>query len=86
VYKTSIDGKILLTIDAPSDLPAYQKKEAFVPTETAVLANGEFYIAPSYNYLIKEGKKIGVYHIPNEQHWAVGTESDLEIYLRNNNE
>jgi dTDP-glucose pyrophosphorylase len=48
--------------------------------------NGEFYIAPSYNYLIKEGKKIGVYHIPNEQHWAVGTESDLEIYLRNNNE
>ena len=48
VYKTTIDGKILLTIDAPSDLPAYQKKDAFVPTETAVLANGEFYIADGY--------------------------------------
>ena len=48
VYKTTIDGKILLTIDAPADLPAYQKKEAFVPTETAVLENGEFYIADGY--------------------------------------
>lgn len=48
VYKTTIDGKILMTIDAPADIPAYQKKEAFVPTETAVLENGEFYIADGY--------------------------------------
>ena len=48
VYKTTIDGKILLTIDAPADIPAYQKKEAFIPTETAVLENGEFYIADGY--------------------------------------
>lgn len=48
VYKTNIDGKILLTIDAPMDIADYQKKEAFVPTETAVLENGEFYIADGY--------------------------------------
>ena len=48
VYKTTIDGKILLTIDAPADIPDYKKKEAFVPTETAVLENGEFYIADGY--------------------------------------
>lgn len=48
VYKTTIDGKVLLTIDAPGDIPAYQKKDAFVPTETAVLENGEFYIADGY--------------------------------------
>jgi peptidylamidoglycolate lyase len=48
VYKTTIDGKILLTIDPPADIPAYRKKEAFVPTETAVLENGEFYIADGY--------------------------------------
>jgi sugar lactone lactonase YvrE len=48
VYKTTIDGKILFTIDAPADIQAYQKKEAFVPTETAVLENGEFYIADGY--------------------------------------
>ena len=48
VYKTTIDGKILLTIDPPGDIPAYQKKEAFVPTETTVLENGDFYIADGY--------------------------------------
>lgn len=48
VYKTTIDGKILMTINAPADIAAYQKKEAFVPTETAVLENGEFYIADGY--------------------------------------
>lgn len=48
VYKTTIGGKIILTIDAPADIPAYGKKEAFVPTETAILENGEFYIADGY--------------------------------------
>ena len=49
VYKTTIDGKILLTIDAPQDLPAYKNNnKAFVPTETTVLPNGDFYIADGY--------------------------------------
>lgn len=48
--------------------------------------NGEFYIAPSYNYLINKNKKIGIFHIPNCQHWAVGTEEDLEEYMRTNND
>ena len=48
VYKTTIDGKLLLTIDYPADTGVYAKKEAFVPTETTVLANGDFYIADGY--------------------------------------
>jgi dTDP-glucose pyrophosphorylase len=48
--------------------------------------NGEFYIAPSYNYLINKNKKIGIFHIPNCQHWAVGTEEDLDIYIRSDND
>jgi NDP-sugar pyrophosphorylase family protein len=42
--------------------------------------NNEFYVAPTYNTLIKDGKNIGVYHIPNEQHNAVGTPEDLIKY------
>jgi hypothetical protein len=42
--------------------------------------NNEFYIAPTYNSLIKINKKIGVYHIPNAQHNAVGTPEDLIKY------
>ncbi len=48
VYKTTIDGKIIFTITAPKEVAAYAKIEAFVPTETTVLANGEFYIADGY--------------------------------------
>ena len=48
VYKTTMDGRVLLTINAPKDILAYQKPEAFVPTETTVLDNGEFYIADGY--------------------------------------
>lgn len=42
--------------------------------------NGEFYIAPTYNYLINQGKKIGIYHIPSSQHHAVGIPEDLAKY------
>jgi len=45
--------------------------------------NGEFYVGPSYNYMIKEGKNIGIYHLPKIQHHAVGTPDDLREYLRN---
>lgn len=48
VYKTTIDGKLLLTIDYPAAISAYTKKDLFVPTETTVLDNGEFFIADGY--------------------------------------
>jgi len=44
--------------------------------------NGEFYIGPSYNYMIRKGLKIGIYHIPNAQHHPVGVPEDLEKYLK----
>ena len=44
--------------------------------------NGEFYIAPTYNYMINSGKAVGIYHIPNEQHHAVGVPIDLERFLK----
>ena len=41
--------------------------------------NGEFYLAPSYNEMIAEGKRIGIY--PVQRHWPIGTPEDLEEYL-----
>jgi hypothetical protein len=43
--------------------------------------NGEFYIGPTYNHMIRQGLKIGIYHIPNEQHHPVGMPDDLKKYL-----
>jgi NDP-sugar pyrophosphorylase family protein len=47
--------------------------------------NGEFYVGPSYNYMIKDNKTVGIYHIPNEQHHPVGVPDDLETYLKYEN-
>jgi hypothetical protein len=49
VYKTTMDGTILLTIDAPMDANGiYKKQEEFVPTETVVDENGDIFIADGY--------------------------------------
>lgn len=44
--------------------------------------NGEFYVAPTYNYMINEMQKvIGIYHLADGQHNPVGIPSDLKIFL-----
>lgn len=47
------------------------------------LSNGEFYVAPVYNYLIKEQGKVGVYNIGEEADgmYGLGIPSDLELFL-----
>lgn len=44
--------------------------------------NGEFYVGPTYNYMIKDGLKIGIHHIPNYQHNPVGVPEDLNSFLQ----
>jgi peptidylamidoglycolate lyase len=48
VYKTTLDGKLLMTIDCPMETGLYKKKEEFVPTETTIADNGDIYIADGY--------------------------------------
>lgn len=59
VFKTTIDGKILMTIDYPAQTGVYKAKKDFVPTETTVLENGDFYIADGYGsqYIIHYDSK-----------------------------
>ena len=55
-------------------------KEMISKKDTA--PNGEYYVAPTYNYLIAKGFKIGIYHIPDTQHHSVGVPEDLEKYKK----
>lgn len=48
VFKTTMDGKILLTINVPLDGGLYTKADDFKPTEVAVDTNGDFYVADGY--------------------------------------
>lgn len=43
--------------------------------------NNEFYVAPSFNYIVLEGKKVVPYFV-NEMH-GLGTPEDLNLYLQN---
>lgn len=43
--------------------------------------NNEFYTCPVYNYMIKNGAKIGVYEIPMAAMHGLGTPEDLKTYL-----
>lgn len=46
--------------------------------------NNEFYVAPTFNYLINDGLDIGIYHIRKNEFFPVGTPEDLESYLNEN--
>jgi peptidylamidoglycolate lyase len=49
VYKTTLDGKVLMTINAPLETGSYKKIEEFVPTEVAFdNTNGDFFVADGY--------------------------------------
>ncbi len=48
VYKTTLDGRILLTIDVPLETGVYKKAEEFVPTETTISSSGDIFIADGY--------------------------------------
>ena len=48
IFKTSLDGEILMTINAPQDIENYKDKKNFKPTETAIAPDGSIYVADGY--------------------------------------
>ena len=48
-----------------------------------IRVNNEFYTCPCYNYLIREGKKIGIYGIGEEYKgmYGLGIPNDLDFFL-----
>jgi peptidylamidoglycolate lyase len=48
VIKTTLEGRVLLTIDYPKETGEYTKAEEYVPTETAIAPNGDIYVADGY--------------------------------------
>jgi peptidylamidoglycolate lyase len=48
VIKTTLEGRVLLTLDYPAETGEYQKATEYVPTETAIAPNGDIYVADGY--------------------------------------
>jgi hypothetical protein len=48
VIKTTIDGRVLLTLDYPKETGQYNSPEQYIPTETTISSNGDIYVADGY--------------------------------------
>ncbi len=59
VFKTDLKGKVLMTLEHPSNVGAYEKEWAFRPTETAIAPDGTIYVADGYgsNYVLRYTRK-----------------------------
>ena len=82
---TKIAEKVVISNVSLNGIHFWKKGSDFIKSAELMIKNNErynneFYVGPTYNTLIEQGKKIGIYHIPNEQHHAVGTPEDLLKY------
>lgn len=51
VYKTTLDGRVLMTLNYPAESGLYKSAKEFKPTETAVNpANGDIYVTDGYGW------------------------------------
>ncbi|MDX1906435.1 MAG: 6-bladed beta-propeller [Bacteroidia bacterium] len=48
IIKTTLDGRVLMTLGHPSTVGAYQPGDGYHPTETAIGPNGDIYVADGY--------------------------------------
>lgn len=78
VIKTTLDGRVLMTLDYPKETGEYSKADEYIPTETAIASNGDIYVADGYgkDFIIQYNYK-GEYI----RHW--GGRGDEEKHLRN---
>lgn len=52
IIKTTIDGKIVMTLPSPQTSGKYATADEYIPTETAVAPNGDIYVATATAYSI----------------------------------
>tara|TARA_A100001515_G_scaffold145051_2_gene151592 strand:- start:2299 stop:3018 length:720 start_codon:yes stop_codon:yes gene_type:complete len=85
-YITEVAEKKPISNIATCGIYWYRKGSDFVKyaksmIEKDIRVNNEFYIAPVYNELISEGKKLIPFYV--HKMWGIGTPEDLKYYLDN---
>lgn len=81
----NVKEKIVISSIATTGIHFWKRGLDFVESAENMIEaqesyNNEFYIAPSYNYLIKKGKKILPFFY--NSHYPIGTPEDLEKYQK----
>lgn len=91
VIKTSIDGKVIQIFPCPMESGKYQSKEQYVPTETAVAANGDLYVADGYGlqYILHykaDGQLVNIFGGKGEGEEHFGNAHGICVDARSGNE
>jgi len=87
-FVTEIREKEVISNISLNGIHYWKNGKSFVNSAEAMIAaddrapNGEFYVGPTYNYMLQVGQTVGIYHIPNQQHHPVGVPFDLDTYLQ----
>ena len=84
VYICEVKEKVQISNIATAGLYYFNSGEVFVNSAESMIAandrtNGEFYVAPVYNYVIGAGYNVMNYPIPTI--YATGTPDDLATYI-----
>lgn len=79
--------KLVISTHATTGVYFWKKGSDFVNSAENMIkknirTNNEYYVCPSYNELIADGKKIISYPIPNN--WSIGTPDELRHYIKLN--
>jgi len=79
--------KKVVSSEATVGIYNYARGADFVSSADAMInandvVNGEFYVAPVYNYMIKKGARIGYYNIGSERNgmYGLGVPCDLDYF------
>jgi hypothetical protein len=48
VIKTTLKGKVVMTLDYPKETGEYTKADEYIPTETTIAPNGDIYVSDGY--------------------------------------
>jgi NDP-sugar pyrophosphorylase family protein len=77
--------KQVISDEATVGIYGFSRVSTFVDSAKAMIASGEkvsgeYYVAPSYNHLIKMGKTIKTFNVGSDMH-GVGTPEDLRLFL-----
>jgi dTDP-glucose pyrophosphorylase len=83
-----VKEKVVISNIATNGLHYWKKAKYFFESYEKMVenndrTNNEFYVAPTYNYLLNNPYKIGIYLF--NQHYPIGTPEDLKNYLENEN-
>lgn len=86
---TVVREKEVISNEATVGIYNFKKGSDFVKyahqmIERNIRSNGEFYVAPVYNEMIADGKKVNFYNIGSEDNgmYRLGIPSDLEKFLK----